>query len=254
MQLRFFFHKVKPLRPFFSYYGAKWNLARKYPRPCHATIVEPFAGSAAYALHHPAKKVMLFDLDENIALIWSYLISVSEAEVRSLPLIAPGQHVEELGLTEEARTLVGFWLNKASSRPCSVPSAWMRRPCYANQFWGVRVRERIASQLQYIRHWSITHGSYQEAPAVEATWFIDPPYQQKGVHYNCGSHGIDYPSLAQWCTQRPGQVIVCEQEGADWLPFKPFHSVAVTTRDENNPGSKRRSREVIALYGQRGVI
>ena len=36
----------------------------------------------------------------------------------------------------------------------------------------------------------------------------------------CTAKFIDYPSLGNWCMERKGQVIVCEQEGADWLPFE----------------------------------
>ncbi len=41
----------------FAYYGAKHGLAPKYPRPQHRVIVEPFAGSAAYSVHHAAHVV-----------------------------------------------------------------------------------------------------------------------------------------------------------------------------------------------------
>ena len=33
----------------FYFYGGKRRLARYYPQPQHRVIVEPFAGSAAYA-------------------------------------------------------------------------------------------------------------------------------------------------------------------------------------------------------------
>jgi hypothetical protein len=33
---------------------------------------------------------------------------------------------------------------------------------------------------------------------------------------------LNYSELAAWCRSRPGQVIVCEEEGADWLPFRPL--------------------------------
>ena len=250
MQLSLRFRRVRPLRPFFSFYGAKWRLARRYPPPRHRRIVEPFAGSASYALHFPDREVSLFDLDENVATVWSYLIAARESEILSLPLIKPGQHVSELGLTHEARLLVGFWLNKASPAPRNIPSAWMRRPDYASQFWGERVRHRIATQLQYIRHWKIRHGSYCSAPDCVATWFIDPPYQRKGSRYTCGSSSIDYPSLAAWSRSRPGQAIVCEQEGADWLQFRPFHSIPSMAC--SSPGAKRRSKEVVALFDNPG--
>jgi hypothetical protein len=43
-----------------------------------------------------------------------------------------------------------------------------------------------------------------------------------GQHYACGSKGIDFVHLGDWCRARRGQVIVCEGPRADWLPFRPF--------------------------------
>ena len=91
--------------------------------------------------------------------------------------------------------------------------------------WGQRVRERIATQLTYIKHWKLIEGNYTDAPDGLATWFVDPPYQHAGKYYRFGRDGIDYPSLAAWCKERRGQVIVCENVGADWLPFQPWRSI-----------------------------
>jgi site-specific DNA-adenine methylase len=77
----------KPLRPFFSYYGSKWSLGRHYPAPSHGTIVEPFAGSAGYALFHSDRRVLLVDSDPVVAGLWQYLIRASAAEIRSLPAV-----------------------------------------------------------------------------------------------------------------------------------------------------------------------
>jgi hypothetical protein len=38
-------------------------------------------------------------------------------------------------------------------------------------------------------------------------------------------HDIDYPALGEWCRSRSGQVIVCENAGAEWLPFQPFRTI-----------------------------
>lgn len=43
------------LHPFFPYYGSKWSLGPLYPAPRHDRIIEPFAGSACYSLHHPER-------------------------------------------------------------------------------------------------------------------------------------------------------------------------------------------------------
>ena len=84
--------------------------------------------------------------------------------------------------------------------------------------WTVQGRHRLAQQLGAIRHWKVRCGDYTKAPDIEATWFIDPPYQKGGEHYPAGQP--DYGDLAAWCRKRRGQVIVCEGDGAEWLPFR----------------------------------
>ena len=65
---------------------------------------------------------------------------------------------------------------------------------------------------------------------TEATWFIDPPYRVAGRHYRFGPDDIDYVSLGEWCRERPGLVIVCENAGADWLPFRPLDETKTTRK------------------------
>jgi hypothetical protein len=205
------------LRPFFSFYGGKWRAYKKYPEPTFKRIVEPFAGSAGYSTRYPDRDVILYERDEKIAGVWDYLIHATESEIRSLPV---GDHLfEDVAIGQEARWLIGFWLNHGTTQPSKSPSAWMRAGKHDTSFWGPEIRERIASQQQYIRHWKINHGSYLCAGNYQATWFIDPPYQTPaGRHYKYDD--INYDVLGKWCQERFGQVIVCEQSGADWLPFQ----------------------------------
>jgi site-specific DNA-adenine methylase len=66
-------------------------------------------------------------------------------------------------------------------------------------------------------------GDYHDIPNQEATWFIDPPYQGNGgKYYKHGNQNFDYNELAEWSKQRQGQVIVCENSEANWLPFRPL--------------------------------
>lgn len=97
------------LRPFLSFYGGKWRVAKHYPEPNHGRIVEPFAGSAGYALRYPRKQVLLIDADPIIAGVWRYLIHTTEEEIRSLPTRV--ESVDDYpSLPQEARWLIGFWL------------------------------------------------------------------------------------------------------------------------------------------------
>jgi len=210
------------LKPFFTFYGGKWRAAPHSPEPALDTIVEPFAGSAGYALRYPAHNVVLVERDPLIAATWRYLLQVSPEEILSLPDIEPEQTVDDLPVSAEARLLIGWWCNKGASHPCKRPSAWMRSGIRSNSFWCAAVRERIASQVTCIRHWRLIEGNYDQAPDVTATWFIDPPYQGAGKHYRMSD--IDYAALAQWCRSRAGQVIVCENVGARWLPFRPWRN------------------------------
>jgi site-specific DNA-adenine methylase len=238
-------------RPFFGYYGGKWRDALKhYPAPRFNTIVEPFAGSAGYALrYHHAKRVFLFEKDPVVAGVWDYLINKATTnDILTLPNVPLRGSVEKLEVCAEAKALIGFWLNRGVSMPRKKPSRWMRDEIRPGSFWGERVRHTIASQLHLIKRWKIYNCDYTEAPTIlakelpdedEFTWFIDPPYQKAGHHYRYGANGINYGELAKWCKSRPGQVIVCENKGAKWLRFKSIADVK-TTR-------KKRSKETLWL-------
>ncbi len=232
----------KALKPFFTFYGGKYRAAPHYPPPERNDIIEPFAGSAGYSLRYPENDVILIDLDPAIVATWRFLLTATADDIRSLPDIEPGQRLASLtGYPEGARYLIGWWLNKGTTRPGQTPSSWMRSGIRPNSYWGPAVRNRIASQLGAIRHWRIIHGGYEEAPDIDATWFIDPPYQDAGKHYRFGSNLVDFTSLGEWCQSRKGQVIVCENSGATWLPFRDFRSIKASPAKHGG----KRSSEVI---------
>lgn len=234
---------MKIRRPAFSYYGGKWRLAAKYPTPRHSTIVEPFAGAAGYSLRHHHHDAVLVDKSEVIAGIWDYLISATPDEILSLPIIHPGQHVDDLKVCAAARSLIGFWIGHGLPRPRKRPSTWHEsRPSYRNKTWCPNTRAHMARVSEAVSHWRIICGDYTDAPDVEATWFIDPPYEDKGRYYPCGSEGIDYIHLGQWCRGLQGQVMVCENVGAEWLPFEPFAEARSTWAPGREHG-KRTSHE-----------
>jgi site-specific DNA-adenine methylase len=222
------------LSPFFCYFGGKWRAAKRYPKPLFPKIIEPFAGAAGYSLRHSDLDVILYDLDPAIYGMWDYLIKVSAEEIRKLPLEVV--HVKDLAVCQEAKWLIGFWLNKGASTPHLTPSAWMRSNIRPNSYWGEVIRERIANQVDKIKHWKIINKSFMDADAVDATWFVDPPYQGEcGRRYRCRIQADEYAKLGEWCKSRTGQIIVCERAGADWLPFQTFHTIKA------NPSSRGKS-------------
>jgi len=211
----------------FGYYGSKWRIAPHYSRPLHKTIIEPFAGSACYSLMYPEKNVILNDLNPNIAELWRYLIheKTTREEILSIPNVRTEEDLKKLSPPQQI--LVGFWFAKARVEPATKPTGWMNEEGgekYKHHYWGQRRKERIANQIKFIKHWKVLEGAYEDIPNQDATWFVDPPYSGeagRAYTYQVGSgESTDYLSLAKWCEGRQGQVIVCENSGANWLEFK----------------------------------
>jgi len=227
------------LKPFFTYFGGKWRAAKHYPLPKYDIIVEPFAGAAGYALNYSDRNIILYEIDPILYGLWEYLLKASSQEILDLSITV--SHVDDLQVCQEAKWLIGFWLNKGTSQPCKQPSKWMRDETRPKSFWGKEIRDRIANQVDKIRHWKIYNKCYLEADNIESTWYIDPPYQKMGKYYKYSL--IDYNVLGKWCVERNGQIIVCEQDGADWLPFKPFKEIKTTCGKNRTAASK----EVIYL-------
>lgn len=213
------------LLPFFTFYGGKNRAAPHYPEPVHDLIVEPFAGSAGYAMNHPERQVLLRDLDPVIVGTWQYLLNATPEQVLALPDLEPGQTTRDLDVPDGARWLIGWWLAKGTTHPQLRPSTFALRHPRGGPYWGERIRERIARQMEHVRHWRVELGSWEDSPDAVATWYIDPPYRDVRRTYRHGSGAIDYSALAQWCRERRGQVIVCEADAADWLPFRELVAI-----------------------------
>ena len=213
------------LRPFWRYYGGKWRAAPRYPKPTHPVVVEPFAGAAGYAMAHHRCNVVLVEKYPVVAGIWRFLIAARAAEILRIPEV---EAVADLPswVPQEARWLVGFCLNAAVVSPCNVLSAGRRRlRAMGRRYegWNAAHRNSVACGVEEIKHWRIIEGDYTLAPDLQATWFVDPPYNNRqGSYYPHGPSGLDYADLEAWVRARRGQVMVCENEGATWLPFRPF--------------------------------
>jgi len=130
--------------------------------------------------------------------------------------------VDNYTLPQEAKWLIGFWLNRGSATPKKSRTAYSARTDRAQLNWGLRAKERIASQVEKIAAWTVQLGSYESAADYSATWFIDPPYGDKGRFYRV--RFSDFPTLGRWCETRRGLVIACERDDATWLPFVPLGS------------------------------
>jgi len=198
-----------------SYYGGKGRIVKLYPKPEYEKIIEPFAGSAKYALKYWDRDVTLVDKYDVVIDIWKWLRLCSKDDIKRFPMLKKGDHIDNVKWDcREMKLLAGFIYGYGRRSPQSSNS------CKDHEF--NKVIERIANNVDKIRHWKFVNVSYESLPNYKATWFIDPPYQDRGIRYVCNSKQIDYEQLSDWCMSRYGQVIVCEASGANWLPFEPL--------------------------------
>lgn len=215
----------------FSYFGSKHGLAPHYPPPAFGTIIEPFAGAAGYSVYwaRPGQRVFLYDKDPKIVALWETLMGATAAQVLS-------DCEEQLAAGVAKHPFLTMIRGAGSLRVSGEEEAkvndWMKVQ------WG-QARRRILGVLPIVQSgkWSIECRPYEDLEDRRAVWFIDPPYKpyttKAGTEYREGAAGIDYDHLAKWCMERTGQVIVCEQQPADWMPFRPF-------RRQNSQATQKR--------------
>jgi len=216
----------------FYYYGRKEKIFSHYPKPKYDTIIEPFAGSAAYSMNYHEKNVILIEKDVKIANLWSYLINVTSEEIMSLPLLADGESLNDEKfqyLSNDQKTIIGFFLNPGSAQPKKSPGKF----CGWNQINKIR----LSNDVKKVKHWKIINNDYTSIENIPATWFVDPPYQGNGgKYYKHGNKNFNYDSLREWCLNRYGQLIVCENSEANWMNFTPLVDIQ---------GQKHKTKEVI---------
>jgi hypothetical protein len=204
-------HVIRGAVEMFYYYGRKKQIAMRYPEPVHDVIVEPFAGSAAYSLHGDRweRSVILVEKDPRVASIWQWLIDeATSGTILALPELRVGEKSSDFLHIVHAATKMAFKYKTIKVTPV------------LERNWEISKRV-MAANIHKIKHWRIVCGDYSMAPDVEGTWFLDPPYKSSpGEGYAHGSGSLNYTSLAKWAKTRRGQVICCEGQFGDYLPFR----------------------------------
>ena len=203
-----------------SYYGSKSKIVKYYQKPRHSKIIEPFAGSAKYSMKYFEYDVLLVEKYLPIVKLWRWLQTCSKKDITSSPILKEGDTLDSFHFDcEEQKIFMGFLTAQGVAKPQNKATfrATTHRPN-----WIKYSLNRISNDIEKIRHWDIVHGDYECVRNIKATWFIDPPYVKGGEHYPEGSKNINYEKLSKWCKERNGQVIVCENQDAEWLPFSPL--------------------------------
>ena len=216
-----------------SYYGSKSKIVNLYPKPTKDIIIEPFAGSARYSLKYWEKDVLLVDKYDVIIDMWHWLQQASIKDLENLPKLKLGDCLDNFNLSRGEFLFLSFIVNEGNT---GLRKTVTKRAAPKVQFKINKTKEI----LHKIKHWKINLGSYEEIENLEATWFIDPPYYKGGEYYPKSNKDIDFNFLGEWCKNRNGEVIVCENDNANWLPFLPL---------KEHWGGIKKSVEVVYLQG-----
>jgi hypothetical protein len=216
--------KPRTLKSAFSYYGGKSKLAHRYPAPTEDLIIEPFAGAASYALLHGAERdVWINDLDPITYSIWQFLTSDDALDwvKQYVPVtVALGARVSEM-LPADAPAGMHALLRAEANHGTQGSRGVRDVVTGLGQKGWTRLHDRMDWVIPRVAHWHVTNTDYAEILDMTATWFIDPPYDNAaGLAYR--TPFVSFDALADWTVNRSGQVIVCENAGATWLPFEPL--------------------------------
>ena len=223
--------------PLFKWFGSKWSTSKYYPAPMHDVIVEPFAGSAGYALRHHEKQVILAEANTHIRRLWEWLIEdATSTSILDIPVNIPeGTDIRKLGLSEGQALLLKNWQRTNNVGDCWTISSWGNKPGQ----WTENTRARVADEHSFVKHWQVYDDAYllMSDATRERTWFIDPPYQ---FNYQYRATPIDYARLSDDINHLQGQIVVCEAvcqktgQVPSWLPFVPFRTTVTSRRKQTN--------------------
>jgi hypothetical protein len=220
--------------PLFKWFGSKWNSSKYYPTPQYDKIIEPFCGGAGYSLNHVDKQVVLFDNDKNVWALWEWLINTAShchEAVSSIPINLPeGSDIRKLGLTTGQELLLKHWQRTNNVGECWTISPWGNKPGQ----WTANTRARVTEQVSAVKHWKLVNAPIT-LDIVDATYFIDPPYQ---YNYQYKTKNFDWKKLQSEIESMPlpHQIICCEARCPktgivpDWAPFVDFKETVTSRR------------------------
>jgi hypothetical protein len=243
----------KRARGLFPYSGSKARVAHLLPAPPSgvSAIVEPFAGSLAYALRHRPARVAAAEAHPLMRELWRWLAQeATPEELLSLESMRPTEKIDlrSLDLSPAQTTLLRL---ACSGAYVGQLSSWIAYPQHRVSFALLR------EALPYLRR-ALCVPFAPDFRALEpelyerrdVAWFIDPPYLGTNPNY-----GAPSPSSASW---RPADVealvrsvagpwLVTYGDGApDLFPSLPWRELPARYVPILRGGGTRLRREFFA--------
>ena len=222
-------------------------LCGHYPVPRHIKIVELFAGGACYALRYYMYDCILVEKNKLVVAAWRFIQNPKLNQLKKIP-----EHIEQgTKISDFGKVDPGFEFILRSA--ANVGTAGQNKKMETiTKIGAVHFHKNTVKKVLYwtdkIKHWKIFHGSYDDFNFGEATYFIDPPYQNKaGKLYKFGADTIDYDNLLKFIRTIDGQIIITENSKSKWIESFPKHNLHNLNRCEGLKSkhiSKNRESEV----------
>lgn len=154
------------------YSGSKKRLLKYLPGPPlgTTTIVEPFAGSAAYGLHYQPKSLVLAEANTDVRELWEWVATTAtEEDLRELEAKKPTEKIDirTLGLPKPQETLMRLSISGAY---VGQLSSFIAYPQHSFDLSG------IAEVLSYVRRSVTIASDFRDTEGIKGLYFVDPPY------------------------------------------------------------------------------
>jgi len=209
----------------FRYSGSKKRLIKYLPEPPFGTkrIVEPFAGSLAYSMHHRPKEIFAAEANHLVRGLWNWFVEEAEQErLIELDSMRPKEKIDArtLGLSEPETTLLRL---QTSGAYVGQLSSWVLYPQHEP---GIGKMSRnlpyVKSCLKPLR--SDFRQTQQDTNCEDVMVFFDPVYHQTSGNYSSEELGdaINPDELSEWLLGLKCPILFTYGEGAP-SRFPSFH-------------------------------
>lgn len=203
------------------YSGSKARLLKHLPLllPSTSTIVEPFAGSLAFALAHQPASIVAAEANPLVRELWEYLRSeATDERLAFLETLRPTEKVDAFEwaqryeLTAPETTLIRLQISGAYVGQLSS------RVLYPQHTLSLKAERSLLSYIQRaLKPVRTSFELCQDEDREGAVFFIDPPFLGTSANYKAPGKdfgGLDAKSLEDWVLSLKCPVLFTYGDGA----------------------------------------
>jgi len=232
----------------FRYSGSKTRLIGKLPAPPLGTrtIIEPFAGALAYAIHYRPSRIIAADANPLVRELWNWLrTTATVADLEALERARPNDKVDirTLGLSSPETTLMRLQISGAYVGQLSSFVAYPQH--------NLRL-DKLKAALPFIRA-SLSpvapdFRALGRLPYARALAFVDPPYLGTSPNYGKANEALNARDVEAFILGLKCPTIVTYGDDArDVFPRLAWRKLADRAVPILRGGGTKRRREYVSL-------